>query len=140
YCRAPERTRSRTWIGLLALAVLSCSGMDRDRTDHLDEGRVGTAREALVDVDGDGMDDAWESQYFGNLSQTGTGDYDVDGMTNAEEYNYGFNPTVDDGFADADGDRYPNVFEIRRGADPSSSSSVPTSNYVVNAAGGGTHT
>jgi pectin methylesterase-like acyl-CoA thioesterase len=61
-------------------------------------------------------------------------------MTNGEEYTYGFVPNANDAFADADGDRYPNVFEVRKGSDPNSQSSIPTPNYVVNGAGGGTHT
>jgi hypothetical protein len=39
-------------------------------------------------------------------------------MTNGEEYTYGFVPNANDAFADADGDRYPNVFEVRKGSDP----------------------
>ena len=35
----------------------------------------------LQDLDQDGMADAWENQYFGNLSRDGTGDYDGDGVS-----------------------------------------------------------
>ena len=38
------------------------------------------------DTDGDGMDDAWEQLYFGNLSRNGTGDFDGDGMTDLAEF------------------------------------------------------
>lgn len=38
-----------------------------------------------VDSDGDGLVDAWELQYFGNLSQNGSGDPDGDGQSNAAE-------------------------------------------------------
>jgi len=85
------------------------------------------------------MDDAWETTHFGNLTQTAAGDFDSDGMTNLEEYQHGFNPTVADGFDDADGDRYPNVFEVRNGANPNDASSKPTPQFTV-AATGGTHT
>jgi hypothetical protein len=95
---------------------------------------------AVTDTDSDGMDDAWETTYFGNLSATSAADFDLDGMTNGEEYLYGFVPTVNDAFDDADGDRYPNVFEVRKGSDPNSQSNIPTPTYVVNGAGGGTHT
>ena len=44
------------------------------------------------DLDGDGMDDAWEQQYFGNLDQTADGDYDGDGRTNVEEEDDGTDP------------------------------------------------
>jgi hypothetical protein len=38
-----------------------------------------------ADSDGDGLVDAWELQYFGNLNQNGTGDPDGDGQSNAAE-------------------------------------------------------
>lgn len=54
-----------------------------------------------VDSDGDGLADAWEIQYFGNLGQGANGDPDGDGLTNLQEYQQGRNPTknavADDG-------------------------------------------
>jgi hypothetical protein len=47
----------------------------------------------IVDSDGDGLSDAWETQYFGNLAQTAAGDPDGDGKTNLQEYLAGRNPT-----------------------------------------------
>jgi len=44
------------------------------------------------DADGDGMDDAWETNYFGNISRTGSGDFDSDGMTDLQEFLAGTNP------------------------------------------------
>ncbi len=128
----------QTCICLLVLASTSCSGDAEDRQASLP--RVGSVAQPLVDTDSDGMDDAWETSHFGNLSQTASGDYDSDEMTNLEEYLYGFNPTTKDALDDADGDRYPNIFELRRSSDPNSASSIPTPNYTVNGAGGGTHT
>ncbi len=52
-----------------------------------------TALPALEDTDGDGMDDAWERAHFGNLSRDGTGDYDGDGRTDADEFVDGTDPT-----------------------------------------------
>ncbi len=46
----------------------------------------------LTDVDADGLPDQWETQYFGNLAQTGTGDPDGDGQPNAAEYAAGTRP------------------------------------------------
>ncbi len=40
---------------------------------------------AIDDVDRDGLDDAWELEHFGGLSQDGKVDTDEDGYTNAEE-------------------------------------------------------
>lgn len=59
----------------------------------------GVASNSLVfvvgdtDVDGDGLADWWEMQYFGNLNQTASGDPDGDGITNLQEYQQGRNPT-----------------------------------------------
>jgi fibronectin type 3 domain-containing protein len=47
-----------------------------------------------VDTDSDGLADWWELEKFGDLSQTGTGDQDGDGITNANEYLNGFSPTT----------------------------------------------
>lgn len=53
-----------------------------------------------VDSDSDGLWDAWETEVFGNLSQTGAGDGDGDGLTNAQEFTRGTDPSK----ADTDGD------------------------------------
>ena len=45
------------------------------------------------DSDSDGLQDVWELQYFGLLSQGPTGDYDNDGYSNAEEFAKGSDPT-----------------------------------------------
>ena len=56
------------------------------------------------DTDDDGLTDAWEVFYFGNLTPTATDDGENagagDGLTNAEEQTKGTNPTL----ADSDGD------------------------------------
>ena len=46
-----------------------------------------------TDTDADGLPDAWEREKFGNLGQTGSGDYDHDGITNKDEYVLGSDPT-----------------------------------------------
>lgn len=48
-----------------------------------------------IDTDRDGLPDAWETQFFGNLGRDGTGDYDGDGLTDRQEYQLGLDPTVD---------------------------------------------
>jgi hypothetical protein len=45
------------------------------------------------DSDTDGLPDAWEITNFTNLDQTGSGDFDHDGLTNLQEYIFGSNPT-----------------------------------------------
>ena len=87
----PEQTRDddpRTW----------------GDNDSDNDAPIGRATQALTDTDSDGMDDTWETTYFGNLSATSAADADADGMTNGEEYLYDFVPNVNDAFADADGD------------------------------------
>jgi hypothetical protein len=55
----------------------------------------------MLETDGDGLPDAWELTYFGNLNQLPTGDFDGDGISNLDEYLDGTNP------ADPDSARYP---------------------------------
>ncbi len=49
------------------------------------------------DIDGDGLNDQWEIQHFGNLNQDGLGDFDGDGISNLDEFEKGTNPAVPDG-------------------------------------------
>ncbi|MEI6217342.1 MAG: hypothetical protein WCP86_00430, partial [bacterium] len=67
-----------------------------------------------IDSDGDSMPDDWEYQYFGNLSKTGSGDADNDGLTDLQEYQHGSNPKN----ADTDGDGMPDGWEVQYGLDP----------------------
>ncbi len=46
-----------------------------------------------TDSDGDGLPDAWETGFFGGLSQTAAGDPDGDGWSNLSEYQAGTDPT-----------------------------------------------
>ena len=45
------------------------------------------------DSDGDGLPDAWEQQYFSDLSHEPFEDADNDGYSNLEEYHAGSDPT-----------------------------------------------
>ncbi len=66
------------------------------------DGLTGTVQEVslilqgvpIVDADHDGLDDAWETQYFGSLAQGPQGDPDQDGYSNMREQILGTNPTV----------------------------------------------
>jgi len=53
------------------------------------------------DIDGDGLADTWEQQYFQNLAQGAAGDPDGDALTNAEELSAGTDPNKAD--SDSDG-------------------------------------
>ena len=59
----------------------------------------------LVDVDLDGLPDAWEQHCFGHLGEVATGDPDGDGLENLQEYGHGANPLRTDTDGDGLGDR-----------------------------------
>ncbi|MFM1872923.1 MAG: Arylsulfatase, partial [Planctomycetota bacterium] len=67
-----------------------------------------------ADTDNDGLNDAWELQWFGNLSQTAAGDPDADQLHNLGEQQRGTSP-VD---ADSDDDGLTDGAEVARGTDP----------------------
>lgn len=50
----------------------------------------------IADSDADGLDDAWERQWFGNLEAGARGDVDGDGSSNAREQVLGTDPTQPD--------------------------------------------
>lgn len=65
-----------------------------------------------LDIDGDGLPDSWEKQYFGNTAATPTGDPDGDGENNQLEQNNGSAPNNRASFsADTDADGLPDVWE-----------------------------
>jgi hypothetical protein len=45
-----------------------------------------------MDGDGDGMDDDWETDHFGDLTRDGSGDADGDGQSDRNEYLAGTGP------------------------------------------------
>jgi hypothetical protein len=75
----------------------------------------------IPDTDDDGMADAWELLYFGNLSRDGTSDSDNDGLTDLIESEYGTDPMT----LDSDGDGVSDVDEVELGTDPNDPNSHP---------------
>jgi len=74
------------------------------------------------DSDSDGMQDAWETAYFGGLQRDGTGDDDADGLADRMEFQNNtdpFNPDCDD---DGVGD----FVEVINLSDPLNSGSRPS--------------
>lgn len=90
------------------------------------------------DFDNDGLDDTWETTYFGNLTASdGFGDFDNDGLNDLAEFTTGTlpnNPDSDDDLLrdgeevntyntdptlpDTDGDSNPDSFEVAKGTNP----------------------
>ncbi|MFP6898992.1 MAG: hypothetical protein VCA38_20565 [Roseibacillus sp.] len=69
----------------------------------------------IADSDGDGMDDQWEIDNFGDLSRDGLGDEDNDGATDKQEHDAGSDPNN----TDTDGDTLTDGAEINtHGSDP----------------------
>jgi hypothetical protein len=56
-------------------------------------GTASVTVEQITDTDSDGMDDAWEVEYFNDLSQGASDDYDDDGYSNLAEFNADTDPT-----------------------------------------------
>lgn len=99
-----------------------------------DAGNLVSAEYALSDLDGDGLPDAWEIQYGLDPENSGdsSADTDTDGLTNAEEYAAGTDPTQ----ADSDGDGYTDAEEIAAGTNPLDPFSHPGQAYGVPAING----
>lgn len=109
-----------------------------------------------LDTDADGLADAWEIRYFGNLNPTPTGDPDGEGESNLTEQANGTAPnhrasnstdtdadgipdalelasfgTLDtNGGSDPDGDGFSNLQEVLAGTDPADPASRPPGTAV----------
>lgn len=60
---------------------------------NLTQRQIATGSGGNPDTDNDGLADAWEQTYFGNLSRNGTGDFDNDGFLDLNEFLAGTVPT-----------------------------------------------
>ena len=85
-----------------------------DQAD-LNSNGIGDACEVITDTDGDGIDDNWEMDHFGNLLKDGTLDTDCDGLSDLEEFQNDADPNDRDSDNDGldDGDEVKNF-----GTDP----------------------
>lgn len=84
---------------------------------------IATRRSNLetTDIDGDGMPAGWEFSAFGDIEQSGEGDWDNDGLSNLEEYQRGTGPKN----PDTDGDETSDGDEVAAGTDPLDPLSFP---------------
>ncbi|RKX42121.1 MAG: hypothetical protein DRP64_10355, partial [Verrucomicrobia bacterium] len=81
-----------------------------------------------IDVDRDGLVDSWEIENFGDLtSQSGTDDYDGDGLNNMAESKLG----TDAKLPDSDGDGFSDLVELQGNSDPMDFDSVPSSDLIL---------
>ncbi len=71
------------------------------------------------DADLDGLADAWERQYFGDLHYSGAEDPDGDKLSNFDEFRARTNPSLK---TDADGDGMSDDWEVAHQLNPASSS------------------
>ena len=81
-----------------------------------------------IDIDRDGLVDSWELLKFGSLtSQTGSGDADGDGLSNAAEQGAGTNPNL----ADSDVDGISDLAELQAGTNPLDINSTIATNAIT---------
>ncbi len=81
-----------------------------------------------IDVDRDGLVDSWEIENFGDItSQSGTDDWDEDGLNNLAEMKLGTHPKQ----ADSDGDTFSDLVELQGNSDPLEITSVPNSDLIM---------
>jgi hypothetical protein len=127
-----------TWDDLLATNKSSFFYMIFDATDDLDEDGYSDNMEYFItgtdptefdnyDTDGDGLHDWWEYKLFGDLSQSGSDDYDGDLLLNGEELVWGSDDTIvmysDPSLFDTDGEGLDDGLEGAWTTDPLESDS-----------------
>lgn len=82
-------------------------------TADLTESTADNLSVAVLDSDKDGLHDDWEMQWFGNLSQNGSGDPDADLYDNLAEFIAGTQPTSAASTpSDSDQDGLPDTWEM----------------------------
>ena len=84
-----------------------------------------------ADSDRDGLLDTWELDHFGNLDRDGSGDFDLEGLIDSQEFARGTNPTL----ADTDDDGADDAKEVAVGTDPLDPLSTPRPDGTGLAAG-----
>jgi hypothetical protein len=80
----------------------------------------------VISGDGDSLDNPWELLFFKDLSALPSGDFDKDGLTNAEEFKEFTDPTQ----SDTDGDLVFDGAEVAAGFNPLISDILPLSHTL----------
>jgi hypothetical protein len=97
------------------LTQAAASDFDGDFSSNLDELKAGSdptdPGSSPNDSDADGLPDAWELEYFGDLDENGGGDPDGDFAFNSEELDANTNPTLYTSFPDSDNDDMSDAWE-----------------------------
>ncbi len=101
------------------LVTLLAINNDIGTTGYLDDIYLDLSGENLThplagDTDNDGLNDLWETNFFGDLSRNGSGDFDNDNLSDFEEFEEGTNPTLED----TDGDTLNDDIELAGTANP----------------------
>jgi len=68
--------------------------------------------EEFADANGNGMSDDWETQQFGNTTNTAAADNDGDGLVNLQEYNNSFCPTNPTTYYDSLNDKWKAAYGV----------------------------
>lgn len=96
-------------------------GTDYELAGSTGGGNSTTGNGTATDTDADGLNDTWEQEKLGGLSQNGTADPDSDGCDNTCEFGHNSDPNK----ADTDGDGYSDGDEVDAGYSPSDATSHP---------------
>ena len=82
------------------------------------------------DLDDDSLPEWWEAHWFGNIGQTGSGDFDQDGLSNLQEYNLAEGASglasLNPADFDSDGDGMDDKWEVDHFADGKGLNPTPT--------------
>lgn len=129
---------------------------DMDNEARAAAGPIDMGADQYMDSQGSGLPDWWQLMYFGQLGVNPTAlSPNGDQLTNLQNYQQQIDPdnVIDsngipyawelqyfgvlhiDPAADADGDGYPNIYEYAHNTDPTSASSVPTPDIIVDPSG-----
>jgi hypothetical protein len=81
-----------TWLAEGYFRLAGTNDMDADTLSDAFETLVSHSSASTNDSDGDGLLDAWEWTHFGNFTQTGTNDVDLDGLNHLAEQANGSDP------------------------------------------------